>query len=151
MCIRCVSKSKAVRLLSSWGAGSAPCALARALGGAEAQAPRAAGVRLYSSMPQPAEQHGGNVNELEGKVAHPTLLNADLLKAQYAVRQARRLREGRGLRGGGGAPSGSVAPLPPLIGVSEWVFCSRYLRVAVVRGWCAVTAVLESAAWRPPG
>ncbi|KAI7845708.1 hypothetical protein COHA_000822 [Chlorella ohadii] len=86
MCIRCVSKSKAVRLLSSWGAGSAPCALARALGGAEAQAPRAAGVRLYSSMPQPAEQHGGNVNELEGKVAHPTLLNADLLKAQYAVR-----------------------------------------------------------------
>ncbi len=151
MCIRCVSKSKAVRLLSSWGAGSAPCALARALGGAEAQAPRAAGVRLYSSMPQPAEQHGGNVNELEGKVAHPTLLNADLLKAQYAVRQATGLREALGLRGGGGAPSGSVALPRASIGVSQWVFCSRYLHDAAVSGWCAVTAVLGSATWRPPG
>lgn len=99
MCIRCVSKSTAVRLLSSWGAGSAPCALARAIGGAEAVAPRAAGARLFSSMPQPADQPGANVNELEGKVAHPTLLNADLLKAQYAVRQATGLREGPGLPG----------------------------------------------------
>lgn len=82
MCIRCLTKSTAARLL----AGAAPCALARAGWAAEAQGTRAKGARLFSSWPQPSEQPG-NVNELEGKVAHPSLLNADLLKAQYAVRQ----------------------------------------------------------------
>jgi glutamate--glyoxylate aminotransferase len=81
MCIRCLAKSSAVsggarQLLNSW-----QCSL----GAAEA-APKVAGARLFSSaMPEPVVDAPAP-NSIDGKVAHPSLLNQDLLKAQYAVR-----------------------------------------------------------------
>ena len=126
MCIRCVSKSTAGRLLSSWASG--PCALARAGWAAEAQAPKAAGARLYSSLPQPAEAPA-HLNELEGKVAHPKLLNADLLKAQYAVRRAPPMREARGLRGRCRRQVVVLRPPPPHPGrLSGWFQLPRITR-----------------------
>lgn len=89
MCILCLGKSSALRagarqLLGTGG----PCALSKASGGAATleQATKAVGTRFFSSaMPEPAHDAPAP-NELEGKVAHPSLLNPDLLKAQYAVR-----------------------------------------------------------------
>lgn len=79
MCLLCVSKSGGARgvrqLLSSWQ-GSAVSQAAQAC----EHAPKAAGQRLFSSG-QPALP-----NVKDGKVAHPDLLNENLLKAQYAVR-----------------------------------------------------------------
>jgi hypothetical protein len=77
MCIRCLAKSSAVsggarQLLNSW-----QCSL----GAAEA-APKVAGARLFSSaMPEPVVDAPAP-NSIDGKVAHPSLLNQDLLKAQ---------------------------------------------------------------------
>lgn len=80
MCILCVSRSSAGRaarsVLSNWGSA---CSLARSE--QQAAARTVGGVRLFSSLPDPV-QEGGNPNEKDGFVAHPSLLNADLLKAQ---------------------------------------------------------------------
>ena len=74
MCILCVSRSSAGRgvrqVLSTWQAS--PCSLS--------------GVRAFSSLPEPVHEAVGHANAKDGKVAHPSLLNENLLKAQYAVR-----------------------------------------------------------------
>ncbi|KAL4420157.1 hypothetical protein ABPG77_008293 [Micractinium sp. CCAP 211/92] len=75
MCVRCIAKARnagrAVQaLFQSWQAPAGACRSAR----------------CFSSLPEPAVDAPTRPNELEGKVAHPSLLNEDLLKAQYAVR-----------------------------------------------------------------
>ena len=73
MCILCPLRTVAARgarqLLSNWA--GAPCALQQ---------------RAYSSLPEPAVAGGSHANAKDGFVAHPDLLNDNLLKAQYAVR-----------------------------------------------------------------
>ncbi len=43
-------------------------------------------LRQFSSLPEPVAEAPAKPNSQDGYVAHPSLLNSDLLKAQYAVR-----------------------------------------------------------------
>ena len=45
--------------------------------------------RVFSSLPEPVDAPaGGSPNAVEGYVAHPSALNPNVLKAEYAVRGA---------------------------------------------------------------
>ena len=129
MCLLCVSKSGGARgvrqLLSSWQ-GSAVSQAAQAC----EHAPKAAGQRLFSSG-QPALP-----NVKDGKVAHPDLLNENLLKAQYAVRgelynKAMELQKtGRELiftNGGRRSPPAACFRLPALQAPGHCCGCRRWL------------------------
>ena len=84
MCIMCVRRAGGARgvrhLVRSWQGSQAVQAFLRAC----EHAPKAAGQRLFSSLPEEVGPALPNVKD--GKVAHPDLLNSNLLKAQYAVR-----------------------------------------------------------------
>jgi hypothetical protein len=129
MCLLCVSKSGGARgvrqLVNSWQ-GPAVSQAAQAC----EHAPKAAGQRLFSSG-QPALP-----NVKDGKVAHPDLLNENLLKAQYAVRgelynKAMELQKtGRELiftNGGRRSPPAACFGLPALQAPGHCCGCRRWL------------------------